>query len=97
MGAEGAPCLTHSPSTQIQVSSPPPTPLETLEMAYDLGKKAGLKYVYLGNIITENKENTYCPKCNNLAIKRLGYQVEILGVNQKGECSKCGRDLNIRI
>ncbi len=74
-----------------------PTPLETLEMAYDLGKEAGLKYVYLGNIITEDKENTYCPKCNNLAIKRLGYQVEISGVNQKGECSKCGRDLNIRI
>jgi pyruvate formate lyase activating enzyme len=26
------------------------TPVETLQRAYDIGKKAGLKYVYLGNI-----------------------------------------------
>lgn len=74
-----------------------PTPIETLEMAYNIGKKAGLKYVYLGNIITETKENTYCPKCNNLAIRRVGYQTEILGVDKKGKCSECGEDLNIRV
>lgn len=74
-----------------------PTPIETLEMAYDIGKKAGLKYVYLGNIITETKENTYCPKCNNLAIRRIGYQTEILGVDKKGKCAECGEDLSIRI
>jgi len=73
-----------------------PTPIETLEMAYEIGKKAGLKYVYLGNIITETKENTYCPKCNNLAIRRVGYQTEILGVDKKGVCSECGEDLSIR-
>lgn len=74
-----------------------PTPIETLEMAYEIGKKAGLKYVYLGNIITETKENTYCPKCNNLAIRRIGYQTEILGVDKKGKCAECGEDLSIRI
>lgn len=72
-----------------------PTPLETLEMAYQLGKKANLKYVYLGNVITETRENTYCPKCGNLAIRRVGYSVQILAVNKKGECPKCGQDLNI--
>ncbi|MBI4999328.1 AmmeMemoRadiSam system radical SAM enzyme, partial [Candidatus Gottesmanbacteria bacterium] len=50
-----------------------PTPIETLEKAYQIGKKAGLNYVYLGNVITETRENTYCPKCENLAIKRVGY------------------------
>jgi len=74
-----------------------PTPIETLEMAYDIGKKAGLKYVYLGNIITETKENTYCPKCNNLAIRRVGYSTEILGVDKKGMCRECRGDLNIRM
>lgn len=74
-----------------------PTPIETLEMAYEIGKKAGLKYVYLGNIITEDKENTYCPKCENLAIRRVGYSTEILGVDKKGKCAKCGEGLNIRV
>jgi len=74
-----------------------PTPLETLEKAYQIGKKAGLKYVYLGNVVTENRENTYCPKCGNLAIRRVGYDTEILGVSEKGKCAKCGEDLNIKL
>ena len=72
-----------------------PTPLETLEKVYQIGKKAGLSYVYLGNVITETRENTYCPKCGNLAIRRVGYSIEILGVDKKGKCEKCGEDLNI--
>jgi len=74
-----------------------PTPIETLEKAYQLGKKAGLKYIYLGNIITEDKENTYCPKCGNLAIRRIDYEVEVFGVNKKGKCSKCSEDLKIKL
>ena len=74
-----------------------PTPLETLKMAYEIGKKAGLKYVYLGNVQTETGENTYCPKCGNLAIRRFGYEIEILGVDKRSQCSKCGEDLKIKI
>lgn len=74
-----------------------PTPLETLEKACQIGKKAGLKYVYLGNIITETGENTYCPQCGNLAIRRVGYEVEILGVDKEGNCPKCGENLNIKM
>jgi pyruvate formate lyase activating enzyme len=80
-----------------QMTEAYPTPIETLEMAYGLGKKAGLKYVYLGNIMTEEKENTYCPKCNNLAIRRQWYSVEILGVDKNGKCKKCGQDLNFKL
>lgn len=72
-----------------------PTPLETLEMAYQVGKSAGLKFVYLGNIITEKGENTYCPKCQTLNIKRFGYQTEILAFDQKGRCQNCGENLGI--
>ncbi|MFZ5366595.1 MAG: AmmeMemoRadiSam system radical SAM enzyme [Patescibacteria group bacterium] len=74
-----------------------PTPLETLEKAFKIGKKAGLKYVYLGNVITETRENTYCPKCQNLAIRRVGYEVKVLGVDKKGKCEKCGENLDIKM
>jgi len=66
-------------------------------MAYQIGKKAGLKFVYLGNIITETRENTYCPKCGNLSIRRTGYSTEILAVDKDGNCGDCGEDLNIRV
>jgi len=74
-----------------------PTPLETLEKAYQIGKKAGLKYIYLGNVITETGENTFCPKCGALAIRRTGYLTEVLGVDKNGNCSNCGYDLNIKM
>jgi len=59
-----------------------PTPEKTLEVAYQIGKKAGLNYVYLGNVITEDKESTYCPRCGRLAVRRIGYDVEILAVDK---------------
>jgi len=54
------------------VASWPATSLEDLEKAYQIGKKAGLYYVYIGNL-TSDKENTYCPNCQKLLIKREGY------------------------
>jgi len=66
----------------------PPTPESTLEKAYKIGKKAGLNYVYVGNIMGLDKENTHCPKCNELCIRRVGYMVE--DYTKKGVCPKCG-------
>ena len=53
----------------------PDTSVETVKYAYDIGKKAGLKYVYAGNVWDKDLESTYCPKCKELAIKRVGYTV----------------------
>jgi pyruvate formate lyase activating enzyme len=69
----------------------PPTPIETLEKAYEIGKKAGLNYVYVGNVLGLGKENTYCPKCNELLIERYGYMVE--DHMKKGKCPKCGHEI----
>lgn len=55
-----------------------PTPLETLEKAAEIGKKAGLNFVYLGNIPGDPLESTYCPKCSEMIIKRFGYSTENL-------------------
>lgn len=81
-----------------QYRDPGPTPPATLQKAEAIGKAAGLKYIYLGNVAEEG--NTYCPKCEKLLIKRIGYKVEILDqVHTKDKpgpglrcpsCSGCG-------
>ncbi|MDD5157826.1 AmmeMemoRadiSam system radical SAM enzyme [Sulfurimonas sp.] len=50
----------------------PKTPAKTLRRAYEIGKKAGLKYVYVGNIDDGLRESTYCPNCNKIVIERHG-------------------------
>ncbi|MCK4453778.1 AmmeMemoRadiSam system radical SAM enzyme [Candidatus Parcubacteria bacterium] len=71
----------------------PDTSVETLKMAFEIGKKAGLKYVYTGNVPGLESENTYCPKCGTLAIERLGYTIKRFDKN--GKCAKCEEDLNL--
>lgn len=70
----------------------PPTSVEALETAYNYGKKAGLRYVYLGNVLNK-REDTFCPKCGEKMIDRTGY--EITRHDQNGGCAKCGEDLNL--
>lgn len=80
-----------------KLSNIPPTPPATLERAVEIGKRQGLKFVYVGNIRTETGENTYCPKCGSLAIERVGYSTRIVGVDEQGMCSIDGEDLNVRM
>jgi len=63
------------------------TPVETLTRAYDIGKKAGLRYVYLGNVGQAN--NTYCYRCGHLLIERSGFSVRTNGIKE-GRCPDCG-------
>ena len=70
----------------------PITPLSTLEKAYKIGKEEGLKYIYIGNVPGNEKENTYCPKCGKLLIKRFGFEVlenHVIG----GRCEYCGEKI----
>ena len=69
------------------------TPVETLEKAYQLGRQAGLHYVYIGNVLGEEHENTYCPKCGTLAIGRQGYYITRKDVD--GHCPSCHYNLHI--
>jgi len=52
----------------------PATPVITLEKAYDIGKKAGLEFIYIGNVGLK-KNVTYCPHCHKPLIERMGYQI----------------------
>jgi len=71
----------------------PDTPVETLEKAIEIGKKVGLKYVYIGNIPGHKAENTYCPKCGELVINRVNYCIH--RYDENGKCPKCKEDLNL--
>ena len=74
----------------------PPTPISTLEHAADIGREAGLKFVYLGNAPGHKNENTTCYSCGRLIIKRLGYYTETGGLSSS-RCPFCGAELNLRI
>jgi pyruvate formate lyase activating enzyme len=68
----------------------PPTPVSTLERAWEIGKGAGLEFVYLGNVLGHPLENTYCPDCRALLIRRWGLSVATLSID-RGQCPQCGR------
>ncbi len=53
----------------------PPTPLETLEQAYNIAKKCGLYYVYIGNVPGHKAEDTFCHNCGKIVVDRYGYQI----------------------
>ena len=73
-----------------KMTDPPATPAETLIRAYDIGKAAGLKYVYPGNLPggVGSRESTWCPSCNELLIKRRGFTVMDNRMAQ-GACPSC--------
>ncbi len=70
------------------------TPLTTLEMAYDIAKKEGMRFVYTGNVPGHKYENTYCPKCNTLLIDRAGFRVSAMKIKD-GKCPECGEGVPI--
>lgn len=67
----------------------PRTPVSTLRRARDIGLAAGLRYVYEGNVPGEGGENTSCPSCSSLLIKRYGYTIESDRISN-GVCPDCG-------
>jgi pyruvate formate lyase activating enzyme len=67
----------------------PPTPVEKLEEARKIAISVGLKYVYVGNMPGHEWENTYCPNCGKILVKRIGYQV-LENYIKSGKCKFCG-------
>lgn len=69
-----------------------PTPLESLEAAYDIGLRTGLRYVYVGNVTGQRGNTTECPGCGCVCFDRSGFTV--LGHDaDSGACAKCGQQL----
>jgi pyruvate formate lyase activating enzyme len=81
---------------QYQMLHLPPTPVSTIERAYEIGKKAGLRFIYVGNIPGHKGENTVCYSCNRLVVERVGYHTKIIGLDGS-KCRFCGAELNFRM
>lgn len=72
-----------------KMTAVPPTPVETLDRARALAIKAGLRYVYIGNVPGHPANSTSCPQCGREVIKRAGFSV--LEKHLKGSaCAACG-------
>jgi pyruvate formate lyase activating enzyme len=77
-----------------KMTAVPATPYSALRRGYQIGKKAGLNYVYLGNVADPEHSATVCPKCHTLLISRDHYIGEIINLNPKtGRCKQCGRKI----
>jgi len=70
----------------------PPTSLNTLDMAREIAISEGLYYVYIGNILSDVGQNTYCPGCGGLLIERSGYTI-LQNRLKEGCCPDCGREI----
>jgi pyruvate formate lyase activating enzyme len=65
------------------------TPVKTLLMAREIGIKAGLRYVYTGNVPGEAGENTSCYSCGKVLIDRWGFTINRYAI-EEGRCPDCG-------
>jgi pyruvate formate lyase activating enzyme len=70
----------------------PNTPAKTLLRAAEIGREAGLRYVYAGNLPgrVDEYETTFCPQCSTALVERSGYHIHRMRVTPQGTCPQCG-------
>lgn len=75
-----------------EMLEPPPTPAATLRRAAERGRRAGLRFVYAGNIPggVGDLEDTHCPSCQHLLVERRGFTVLRVHLDGNGRCPACG-------
>ncbi len=69
----------------------PRTSVESLEKAFKIGQKAGLKYIYVGNVGYEY--STICKNCGETLIQREYFNAKVIGL-KNGKCIKCETKLD---
>ena len=79
-----------------KMTTTPATPLETMEKAYMVAQEAGLNYAYLGNVPGHPAENTYCPNCNEVVIKRYSFDITQWNLTSDMRCPVCGQAIPIK-
>jgi pyruvate formate lyase activating enzyme len=75
-----------------KMTEPDNTPAQTLLRASEIGREAGLRYVYAGNIPGHvgEYESTFCPNCNHMVVERRGYTITGYHLTAEGTCPQCG-------
>jgi pyruvate formate lyase activating enzyme len=77
---------------QYKYTDSAPTPMESMQRAEQIGKAAGLRYVYLGNVAGTKSENTYCYSCRRMLIERVGYRIAANHIRDS-KCPQCGTQI----
>jgi pyruvate formate lyase activating enzyme len=74
-----------------RMTDPADTTAEMLMRAADIGRRAGLRFVYAGNLPGEvaSLEDTHCPSCGKTVIERHGYQIRRYNLTPDGRCPGC--------
>lgn len=78
---------------QYKMTHVPPTPVQKILRAWEIGKEEGLFYVYTGNIWDDRGSETVCPNCKRVVIRRSGFWVtenHVIG----GNCEFCGSKIH---
>ncbi len=78
-----------------KMTEPDNTGIGDLLRAASIGKRAGLRYVYAGNLpgMVGDLENTRCPQCGELLIERYGYHIRRYSLSSEGNCPKCSNPI----
>ena len=71
----------------------PATSIKKMKQAWEIARSRGLKFVYLGNLPGDKRENTYCPCCGTLLIERRIFGVLKLNLSREGICPSCGKKI----
>lgn len=75
-----------------KLSDLPRTPVSTLDKARNTALDAGLKFVYVARVSGHEGENTFCPGCGETVIKRVGFVIDEIHL-ENGKCTYCGTEI----
>ncbi len=75
-----------------KIKNLPPTPVKTLQMAREIALDAGLHFPYVGNVPGHEGENTYCPHCKKILIRRAGFSI-LENHLKDGKCKDCNQSI----
>jgi pyruvate formate lyase activating enzyme len=78
-----------------RMSDPENTTPEMLMRAAQIGKAAGLRYIYAGNLPGQvgDLEHTRCHQCSAMLIERYGYYIRSYRITANGNCPGCGTSI----
>jgi pyruvate formate lyase activating enzyme len=78
--------------SDYRMQDTPNTPARTLLRAAEIGREAGLRYVYAGNLPgrVDEYETTFCPHCNTPLVERSGYHIRAVRLTPQAACPQCG-------
>ena len=77
------------------MTDPRDTSADDLLRAVEIGREAGLRYIYAGNLPGRvgHWENTRCPQCDETLIERYGYLIKDYRLTQDGRCPHCATEI----